>query len=121
MEGNLKKAMKKIKFDLVRLVIYIISIILVIYIVTKNIAIPCYWNENYGLICPSCGLTRATKNILQFNFYEAIKNNMFYTCIIIPFLFFLLINDWYIIFKRYILKKQDFSYIEMIMGYVKNE
>ena len=113
--------MKKIKFDLVRLAIYIISTILVIYVVTKNVKIPCYWNENYGMLCPSCGLTRATKNILQFKFNEAAKNNVFYTAIIVPFLFVLLINDWYIIFKRYILKKKDFSYVEMILGYVKNE
>lgn len=112
---------KKNKFAFVRIVIYIISIILVILAQIGILKTSCYWYENYGITCPSCGLTRATNSILKLKFKEAFEYNAIYTCSLLPFLILLIINDLYILTKRYILKKEDISYIEIILGYKENE
>lgn len=113
--------MNKIKFEHVRIIIYIISIILVILVVSGKIKTSCFWYDNYKILCPSCGLTRATNNILKFNFSDAFKNNAFYTAILFPFLIILLLNDIYVLLKRYIFNKADISYVEILLGYSKYE
>lgn len=112
---------KKDKFAFVRIIIYIISVILVILVRIGILKTSCYWYDNYGITCPSCGLTRATNNILNLKFKEAFGYNAIYTCSLFPLLIILIINDLYILTKRYILKKADISYIEIILGYKVDE
>ena len=60
------KLEKKIDlFALIRAIIYVISIILVVLVQIGIIKTSCFWYDNYGILCPSCGLTRATKSIIQ--------------------------------------------------------
>lgn len=112
------KLEKKIDlFALIRAIIYVISIILVVLVQIGIIKTSCFWYDNYGILCPSCGLTRATKSIIQLKFSEAFQYNAVYTCA----LFILLINDFYTLFQRYVLKRHNISYIEIILGYLKDE
>lgn len=113
--------MKKIKFEHIRLIIYIISIFLSILVMLEKIKLDCYWKEKFEILCPACGLTRATLNFMKLNFKEALHFNAFYTCILLPLVLFLVINDVYIIFKRYITKKKDISFIEIMLGVNKFE
>ena len=112
---------KNEKFGIVRAIIYIISIVLILLVVIGKIKTSCYFKDNFGIICPSCGLTRATKSIIQLKFSEAFQYNAVYTCAVLPFLIILLINDFYTLFQRYVLKRHNISYIEIILGYLKDE
>lgn len=113
--------MKKIKFEHVRLVIYIVSTILSILVFIGKIELPCYWKENFGFLCPACGLTRATISFMRLDFIQAFEYNAYYTCILLPLVLILVINDIYTIFKRYITKKKDISFVEIMLGVKKFE
>ncbi len=108
--------MFKIKFIHIRMIIYIISVVLVVIIVKQKLQIPCYFLENYGIICPACGLTRATISIVNLDFESAVKYNKYYTLILVPLLIILVLNDIYIFIKRELLKKRGISFIEIIFG-----
>lgn len=106
------------KFEYFRIVLYILGIIFLVFVATGGVNIPCFWKENYNIICPSCGITRATKNLVTLNFKEAYKFHPLYVCILFPFSLFLILNDIYTIIKRKITRKADISYIEIVCGYV---
>ncbi|MCI8518951.1 MAG: DUF2752 domain-containing protein [Clostridia bacterium] len=53
----------------------------------------CYIKENTGILCPSCGITRATKEILSLNFPLALEYNAYYTIVLFPIFFILLTDD----------------------------
>lgn len=112
---------KNSKFDMVRLIIYIVAIILAITVLITNYETSCYWRDHYGILCPACGLTRATISFMKLNLRDAFQYNAFYTSVLLPFILFLITNDIFIILKRCITKKEDISYVEIILGEVKNE
>ncbi len=108
---------KKIKlFSYIRLAIYTAAIVAAVMLINGKITTSCYWNEKFGILCPTCGMTRATINILRFNLREAINYHVVYTCIIFPLLCILAINDIYIVIKRSIKKNFEISVIEKICG-----
>ena len=108
---------KKIRtFSYIRLAIYTAAIIAAVMLINGKITTSCYWNNNFHILCPTCGITRATINILRFNFSAAIRYHAVYTCILFPLTFILVINDIFILFKRTITKKQKLSIIEKICG-----
>lgn len=108
--------MKKIKFEYIRIIIYIISLILTLLVFLGKINITCYYKEHFEILCPACGLTRATANILQLKFRDAYELNAFYTCVLIPFVSILVINDIYVICKRHITGIKDISLVEIMLG-----
>lgn len=108
---------KKIKiFSYIRLVIYTAAIIAAVMLVNGKLTTRCYWNDNFHILCPTCGMTRATINIFKFNFSEALKYHAIYTGIIFPLASILIVNDIYMIFKRCITKRIELSIIEKICG-----
>lgn len=108
--------MKNNKFNYIRILIYIISVVLVVLVNMKIINIGCFFKDNFGIICPSCGITRATMNIIHLNLGKAIKNNSFYTIVLVPLLMFFVINDIYVFIKRIITRKKDISFIDIILN-----
>ena len=98
-------------FEKVRLIIYILSIVIAIIVFSTGYEGSCYWREHYGILCPTCGFTRATINFMKLDFKNAISYNAFYTCILLPFILYLVINDMFVIIKR-----DDISYVEIILG-----
>ena len=104
------------KFMLIRMIIYIVSISLVALVVLGKMTTSCYFLDNYGLLCPACGLTRATIAIVSFDIQNAMKYNLFYTVVLMPLLTILILNDIYVFIKRFILGKKDISFIEIIFG-----
>ncbi len=113
--------MKKIKFMHVRLVVYICTIIILFFVYIGKIELKCYFYQMHGILCPTCGLTRATINIIKLNFGEAIKYNQFFTCVLIPLVFILIVDDIFVIFQRLILKKKSISLVEILTGESKIE
>lgn len=107
------------KFGYARIVIYIATIIILLLMSNGTICFPCYWKENYGISCPTCGVTRATKSIFQLQFADAIKYHAMYTLVLVPFIFLIVINDIFIILKRSISNKKEISYVEILLGYAK--
>lgn len=103
-------------FEKVRLTIYILSIIIAIVVLFTGYEGNCYWRENYKIICPTCGFTRATISFMKLDFKNAITYNAFYTCILLPFILYLVINDIFVVIKRRITKKDEISYVEIILG-----
>ncbi len=79
------------------MVIRIISYILVIYttysLIKENTRFMCTWNEKYGIICPSCGATRATLSVIKGDIVQAMKYNMVYTVAILPAIFLFIVDD----------------------------
>lgn len=78
----------------VRIATYIIlAVALLMLKYTKIISWTCYINENFGILCPTCGITRASLAILNFNFPLAIEKNAYFTLVLFPIFLILLIDD----------------------------
>ena len=117
----MKKLKKYINFEFIRIFLYSTTLILITFVTIFKIYIPCFLYDNYGITCPSCGITRATQNILHLHITDAIKHNAFYTLILVPFVTMLFSNDIFIIFKRRLTKIDDISYVEIILGYGRHK
>ena len=107
-------------FGFVRIALYTITLVIIILASFGNLDIKCFWKENYGFDCPSCGITRASRSILTFKFKEAIGFNTYYTVVLVPFIMILFFNDVFVIFKRLVTKKDEFSLVEILLGYGEN-
>lgn len=92
--------LKKVKILIGILIIFILILLLMW---NFNIRIPCIFYELSGLYCPGCGMTRATLSLLQLDFYQAIRFNIF-SIIVIPFIAFYTIVEIY----SYIANKSNF-------------
>lgn len=58
-----------------------------------NIFIPCLWSRIFGIRCPGCGLTRASVQLLSFNFAAAFETNPL-TFVILPAMAFYIAQDF---------------------------
>ncbi len=104
-----KKRNKILK--IIRIITYIAIIIsLVLLKYTNIINFTCFLNEHYGILCPSCGITRAMRAIVNFDFLLAMKNNAYCILILLPTFLILFIDDIIcMIFKKK-------SLVEIILG-----
>ena len=102
--------MKTLKY--VRIAIYISIVILLCILKFSSSASfgECYINENFGLLCPSCGITRATESLLNFDFSLAITYNSYYTLVLLPMFLIFLIDD----IVCMVIKKR--SFVDIIFG-----
>lgn len=107
---------KSIKFYHIRIVIYCISILIIALVLAGKISTSCYFYESFHILCPACGLTRATINFFKFNFYNAYNYHGFYTCVILPLALLLVTNDIYVTIRRAIFHKKGISFIDIIFG-----
>lgn len=39
-----------------------------IYVITSENTLTCYYKENFNILCKTCGITRDFKSIIQFKF-----------------------------------------------------
>ena len=96
---------------IIRILVYIIiAISLIILKYTDAIHWTCYINEHFGVLCPSCGITRAMKAIVNGDFALAIKYNAYCTLILFPSFLIFFIDD---IISMIVRKK---SFVEIILG-----
>ena len=77
---------KKNKFLLL-----ITGILIIIFVYNYNIKIPCIFFELTNLYCSGCGMTRAIKSLITFDFYQAIRYNVL--IIILPLLIYSLTSS----------------------------
>ncbi len=94
------------RFNLLKFIRIIVYIILLGFLIFLGFSADatfglCHIKENFGLLCPSCGITRATKAILSLNFASAIEYNAYFTLVLLPaFLCFLVDDVICMLFKR---------------------
>lgn len=104
------KQINVLKF--VRIIVYIILLGVLIFLGCSddnNFGL-CHIKENFGILCPSCGITRATKSILSLDFILAIEYNAYFTLVLLPVFFVLFIDDIIcMIFKKR-------SLVDIILG-----
>lgn len=96
---------------IIRIITYIAIIISLIILKYTNVFnFTCYINEHFGVLCPSCGITRAMRAIVNFDFALAMKNNAYCTLILFPTFLVLFVDD----IISMVLKKK--SFVEIILG-----
>lgn len=61
----------------------IIGFLYSVFVSYAHFGIPCMFHIITGLKCPGCGITASLMSILHFDFYSALKYNMFIPLIII--------------------------------------
>lgn len=95
----------------IRIAVYIIIAIILIIIKTTDTPLwTCTINENFGILCPTCGMTRAIEAIFSLDFALAIERNAYCTLVLFPIFTILFIDDIICM----ILKKK--SFVDIILG-----
>lgn len=109
------KQVFRLMFVVIRIVSYILIIYMVCSLLSKSTRFMCSWNEKYGILCPSCGATRATLAIIKGNLFKAIEYNIVYTTAIFPAIVFLILDDITFIFLRLFKVTKKRSLIEVVL------
>lgn len=55
--------------------------------------IPCFFERNFQILCPSCGATRAFQRLLQMDLSGAVNCNGFFALGLYPILFIIYLQD----------------------------
>ena len=94
-KSKLDTNFKKICF-LILFFILTIAFVLIFYHFYNiyNIGIPCIFKTITGYDCPGCGLTRATGEVIKFNFKKALEYNSS-VFIVLPLLIYYFSNSIY--------------------------
>ncbi len=79
---------KYLKLLLIQLLILLVLVLIFVFVNSSliNIIPSCYWYENYGIHCFSCGSTRCIINFINGNLFSSFLSNPF-TFILIIYLF----------------------------------
>lgn len=107
---------------IIRLVVYVTTIIIVYVWSIEAIESTslCFTYSNHGIICPTCGVTRAFVNLMHFRFARAYAYNSIFTIAIAPISVIIIIQDAYIIIQRLFFKKEKLSLLEFFfVGFLK--
>lgn len=105
-------------FRLLRIIFYICFFLAFILIPTSyfvennNI---CFYVRNFGILCPTCGVTRAFSNMMHLNFSDAFKFNPVFTIAFGPIFIFLFLEDLINIIIALVKNKNRYSIMEYIV------
>lgn len=111
----------RIKFSIIRIITYVICFLIAYSIPLEYIEGRsfCIFYNLFGITCLGCGTTRASFNIIHFNFIRALRFNFIGS---IWFTLFLLtiMQDIFIVFKLILTKKNvNLSIIERFLYKMK--
>lgn len=101
-------------FICIRLVVYILIVYVTWHLVANNERLICSLNEKYGILCPSCGATRATLAILRGDILKALDYNLIYTIAIFPLVCIFVIEDMFMIILRRLKLTKKRSLVETL-------
>ena len=106
----------KLILRLARLCFYLAFFLAFIIIPTETFldASICLTRNATGLLCPTCGVTRAFSSIMHFNFMDAYNFNPIFTIMICPICVSVFFQDIYIILKDLFTRKESISLIEYL-------
>ena len=104
-------------FPAIRIIFYITLFVFFSIISFESISNSslCLMYEKTGIICSTCGVTRAFTLIMHGNFIDAFKYNQVFVLAIFPIFTFLFIEDTYTYIKRIITKNYRPSLLEYIV------
>lgn len=88
---------KRILLVFIGVILSIFTLYFLFFFVFDYLKIPCFFHQITNLYCPGCGMTRAIRCLLQFEFIKAINYNVL-IIILIPFGLFYVFS----FFKTYI-------------------
>jgi len=96
----------KKKMIILQLMLLLVGVLAIFAIKTNIIEIipPCAVKEYLGIICPTCGVTRCVKNIMNFNFGTAFMYHPMFFIIACYLIFVDLLYVFNTIFNKKILK-----------------
>jgi len=83
----------RIMFVIIRVVSYILIIYMVYSLLSESTRFVCSWDNKYGILCPSCGATRATLSIIKGDILKALEYNTVYTTAIFPSIILFILDD----------------------------
>ena len=98
---------KIIKVLTLCILLAIFAIVLKYVNVKYNIGLVCIFNKISGLYCPGCGMTRAVFSLMELDFYQAFRYNIF-SILLLPILFIYGVSSSYawIFNKKNLLEKK---------------
>lgn len=106
--------MKK-ALSFMRLAAYLLIIIYVFVLSgAADVGGACLLRRFTGLLCPTCGATRACVAFLHLNFREAFAYHPVFTLSLYPVSLILAAEDIFVIIKRELFKKESSSLVERV-------
>ncbi|MGI5897257.1 MAG: DUF2752 domain-containing protein [Oscillospiraceae bacterium] len=82
-------------------------------IIRENL-LPCFWVQNFGKECATCGATRAVVSVLHGNFSAAAAYNPVVAFAVLPIFGFLLLSDLAVLLFRLVTRRRCLSLFEYI-------
>jgi len=109
-----------IKFAPIRIVFYIVffGFFAILSTHSAESGSLCVLYNAIGIICPSCGITRAFTNFMHGNFISAYSYNEILTLFFAPAAILVALQDTFMIIKRYFSKKKTISMLEFYMTFL---
>lgn len=104
-------------FPYLRITLYI-ALITTFYVIPLEVIEKeslCTTYNKTGILCFSCGITRAFSNFLHVNLIKSFSYNPIFTCAICPIFLFIFFEDTYKIVKRTFTLKKEKSLLEKIL------
>lgn len=91
---------KKKKMLMLQLILILVGVLAILITKTDIIKLipECTVRSCIGIICPTCGVTRCVKNMIDFNFFEAFKYHPVFfigLCYLILIDLLYVINTWF--------------------------
>ena len=110
--------MKKIKIGVIlRIILYVAIIFSLIALKYTNfLNLKCFIYSRTGILCPTCGITRAVKSLVNFDIASSIKYNTFFTLVLLPIFLILFVQDIFVIVINLIKNKNYKSFVDIIFG-----
>lgn len=75
----------------------------------------CSFTNQLGILCPSCGGTRAFASVMHLNFQNAFAYNPVVTLLFVPVFFLMLFNDLFCLIRRLSGRRFSRSWIEYVL------
>lgn len=98
-------------------IVFYISFFIIMYLIPIDYNqhnSTCLFYQRFHLLCPTCGVTRAFRLILNLKFKQAYYYNALFTCCFAPICLFVIFQDIYIIIYRTIKKNNKYSLLESL-------
>lgn len=64
-----------LNYKIVNYILLAVFVVGLLFVLFSPISVSCYYNQTYGIICPTCGLTRDFKAILHGNTTDLISSS----------------------------------------------
>jgi hypothetical protein len=106
---------KRNQLFILRCVFYVLLIGLPLLLRAAGLTWPCFYYAVSGILCPTCGCTRAFTCLMQGDFPTAVDYNAFLILFLLPVLAGMLLQDLYVGIARLLHKQDRISLVEFLL------